>query len=86
MMEICEHMATNYHELGEPLDVGTEEQIMLEDWFDRHKFVPFDDAEDIVRDELEHEVDNVTEGQMFVGVYDNHKIITYGENKRCYEV
>ena len=65
-------MVTRREELGEPLDVGTEEQIMLEDWFDRHKFVPFDDAEDIVRDELEHEVDIVTEGQMFVGVNDNH--------------
>ena len=53
-------MVTRREELGEPLDVGTEEQIMLEDWFDRHRYVPIDDAEDIVRDELEHEVDIVT--------------------------
>jgi hypothetical protein len=65
-------MVTNHQELGKPLDVGTEEHILLEDWFDRNKYVPFDDAEDIVRDELEHEVDIVTEGQMFVGVNDNH--------------
>ena len=65
-------MVTSREELGEPLDVETEEQIMLEDWFDRHRYVPIDDAEDIVRDELEHEVDIVTEGQMFVGVNDNH--------------
>lgn len=59
-MKTCEHMVTSHKKMGEPLDVGTEEQIMLEDWFDRHKFVLFDDAEDIVRDELEHEVDIVT--------------------------
>ncbi len=53
-------MVTSREELGEPLDVGTEEQIMLEDWFDRNGYVPIDDAEDIVRDELEHEVDIVT--------------------------
>lgn len=53
-------MVTSREELGEPLDVETEEQIMLEDWFDRHRYVPIDDAEDIVRDELEHEVDIVT--------------------------
>lgn len=65
-------MVTSHYELGEPLDMGTEEQIVLEDWFDRNEYVPIDDAEDIVRDELEHEVDIVTEGQMFVGVNDNH--------------
>ena len=65
-------MVTNHQELGKPLDVGTEEHKLLEDWFDRNGYVPIDDAEDIVRDELEHEVDIVTEGQMFVGVNDNH--------------
>ena len=45
-------MVTNHQELGKPLDVGTEEQIMLEDWFDRHKFVLFDDAEDEMIKEL----------------------------------
>lgn len=65
-------MVTSREELGEPLDVGTEEHKLLEDWFDRNEYVPIDDAEDIVRDELEHEVDIVTEGQMFVGVNDNH--------------
>ncbi len=53
-------MVTSREELGEPLDVGTEEQIMLEDWFDRNEYVPIDDGEDIVKDELEHEVDIVT--------------------------
>lgn len=53
-------MVTRREELGEPLDVGTEEQIMLEDWFDRNEYVPIDDGEDIVKDELEHEVDIVT--------------------------
>ena len=65
-------MVTSHKKMREPLDVETEEQIMLEDWFDRNEYVPIDDAEDIVRDELEHEVDIVTEGQMFVGVNDNH--------------
>ena len=60
------------HKKMRHLDVGTEEQNTLEDWFDRNEYVPIDDAEDIVRDELEHEVDIVTEGQMFVGVNDNH--------------
>lgn len=72
LLNTFEHMVTRREELGEPLDVGTEEQIMLEDWFDRNGYVPIDDAEDIVRDELEHEVNIVTEGQMFVGVNDNH--------------
>ena len=53
-------MVTSHYELGEPLDMGTEEQIVLEDWFDRNKYVPIDDGEDIVKDELEHEVDIVT--------------------------
>jgi hypothetical protein len=53
-------MVTSREELGEPLDVETEEQIMLEDWFDRNEYVPIDDGEDIVKDELEHEVDIVT--------------------------
>ena len=65
-------MVTSHKKMREPLDVGTEEQKTLEDWFDRNEYVPIDDAEDIVRDELEHEVDIVTEGQMFVGVNDNH--------------
>ena len=59
-MKTREHMVTNHREFGEPLDVGTEEQIMLEDWFDRNEYVPIDDGEDIVKDELEHEVDIVT--------------------------
>lgn len=46
--------------MREPLDVGTEEQKTLEDWFDRNEYVPIDDGEDIVKDELEHEVDIVT--------------------------
>ena len=53
-------MVTSREELGEPLDVGTEEQKTLEDWFDRNEYVPIDDGEDIVKDELEHEVDIVT--------------------------
>jgi hypothetical protein len=53
-------MVTSREKLGEPLDVETEEQIMLEDWFDRNEYVPIDDGEDIVKDELEHEVDIVT--------------------------
>ena len=62
-------MVTSHYELGEPLDMGTEEQIVLEDWFDRNKYIPFDDTED---NELEYEVDIVTEDQMSVGVNDNH--------------
>ena len=65
-------METSHKKMREPLDVGTEEQKTLEDWFDRNEYVPIDDGEDIVKDELEHEVDIVTEGQMFVGVNDNH--------------
>lgn len=45
-------MVTNYQELGKPLDVGTEEHILLEDWFDRNKYVPFDDVEDEMIKEL----------------------------------
>jgi len=59
-MKTCEHMVTSREELGEPLDVGTEEHKLLEDWFDRNKYVPIDDGEDIEKDELEHEVDIVT--------------------------
>ena len=51
-MKIREHMVTNHREFGEPLDVGTEEHILLEDWFDRNKYVPFDDAEDEMIKEL----------------------------------
>ena len=60
MMKTCDYMVTSHYELGEPLDMGTEEQIVLEDWFDRNEYVPIDDGEDIVKDELEHEVDIVT--------------------------
>ena len=45
-------MVTNHQELGKPLDVGTEEHILLEDWFDRNKYVPFDDVEDEMIKEL----------------------------------
>jgi hypothetical protein len=51
-MKTCEHMVTNHQELGKPLDVGTEEHILLEDWFDRNKYVPFDDVEDEMIKEL----------------------------------
>ena len=60
LLNTFEQMVTSREELGEPLDVETEEQIMLEDWFDRNEYVPIDDGEDIVKDELEHEVDIVT--------------------------
>ena len=53
-------MITGHKKMREPLDVGTEEQKTLEDWFDRNEYVPIDDGEDIVKDELEHEVDIVT--------------------------
>lgn len=53
-------METSHKIMREPLDVGTEEQKTLEDWFDRNEYVPIDDGEDIVKDELEHEVDIVT--------------------------
>ena len=53
-------MVTNHQEFEKPLDVGTEEHKLLEDWFDRNEYVPIDDGEDIVKDELEHEVDIVT--------------------------
>ena len=49
-------MVTSHKKMREPLDVGTEEQKTLEDWFDRNEYVPIDDVEDIVKDELEHEV------------------------------
>lgn len=45
-------MVTSREELGEPLDVGTEEHKLLEDWFDRNKYVPFDDVEDEMIKEL----------------------------------
>lgn len=51
-MKTREHMVTNHREFGELLDVGTEEHILLEDWFDRNKYVPFDDAEDEMIKEL----------------------------------
>lgn len=53
-------METSHKKMREPLDDGTEEQKTLEDWFDRNEYVPIDDGEDIVKDELEHEVDIVT--------------------------
>ena len=62
-------MVTSHKKMREPLDVGTEEQKTLEDWFDRNKYIPFDDTDD---NELEYEVDIVTEDQMSVGVNDNH--------------
>ena len=45
-------MVTNHQESGKPLDVGTEEHKLLEDWFDRNKYVPFDDVEDEMIKEL----------------------------------
>ena len=45
-------METSHKKMREPLDVGTEEQKTLEDWFDRNKYVPFDDAEDEMIKEL----------------------------------
>lgn len=71
-------MVTSHYELGEPLDMGTEEQKVLEDWFDRNKYIPFDDTED---NELEYEVDIVTEDQMSVGVNDNHYSNVWREKK-----
>ena len=61
-------MVTNHQELGKPLDVGTEEHKLLEDWFDRNKYVPFDDVEEEMIKELFLDYDEEYRNLPYVGI------------------